>query len=103
MTAVVFISLLTWPKPKKRLENLFEQRHELRCFRYSFAIVGINLTHMAYKLLADGSAKSHIYNVATASSEIGDGNIRWVLLWLLYRVSIQDVPNLPLTSKQKFR
>lgn len=43
---------------------------------YSFAIVGINLTHMAYKLLADGSAKSHLYNVATAASDIGDGDIR---------------------------
>ena len=81
MTAVVFISLLTWPKMLKCFERPF---WTLRRFRYSFAIVGINLTHMAYKLLADGSAKSHIYNVATAASEIGDGNIRWVSLWELY-------------------
>lgn len=30
---------------------------------YSFAIVGINLTHMAYKLLRDNALKSHIFNV----------------------------------------
>jgi len=32
-------------------------------FGYSFAIVGINLTHMAYKLLQDSALKSHLYNV----------------------------------------
>ena len=32
-------------------------------FRYSFAIVGINLTHMAYKLLRENVLKSHIFNV----------------------------------------
>ncbi|XP_066598047.1 ELMO domain-containing protein 2 [Prorops nasuta] len=31
-------------------------------YGYAFAIVGINLTSMALKLLKDGSAKSHIYN-----------------------------------------
>lgn len=36
---------------------------------YSFAIVGINLTHMAYRLLNDGSAKSHVFNVTTASHD----------------------------------
>ena len=36
-------------------------------FRYSFAIVGINLTHMALKLLQDGSAKSHMFNVCALS------------------------------------
>nr|SVE75925.1 EOG090X0AMT [Daphnia hispanica] len=30
---------------------------------YSFAIVGINLTHLAYNLWKDGTAKSHIYNL----------------------------------------
>nr|SVE73725.1 EOG090X0AMT [Daphnia atkinsoni] len=30
---------------------------------YSFAIVGINLTHLAYILWKDGAAKSHIYNL----------------------------------------
>ena len=32
-------------------------------FRYSFAIVGINLTHMSYMLWKDGTAKTHIYNI----------------------------------------
>ena len=36
-------------------------------FRYSFAIVGINLTHMAYRLLVDGSAKTHMFNVCASS------------------------------------
>jgi len=31
--------------------------------RYSFAIVGINLTHLAYKMLKDGILKSHMFNV----------------------------------------
>nr|CAG4634965.1 EOG090X0AMT [Alona affinis] len=30
---------------------------------YSFAIVGINLTHLAFTLWKDGAAKSHIYNM----------------------------------------
>merc|ERR1711862_874059 len=32
-------------------------------FGYSFAIVGINLTHMAYKLLHDGALKPHMFNI----------------------------------------
>lgn len=32
-------------------------------FGYSFAIVGINLTHMAYRLLQDSALKTHLYNV----------------------------------------
>ena len=31
-------------------------------FGYSFAIVGINLTHLAYRLLTDGTLRSHLYN-----------------------------------------
>lgn len=30
---------------------------------YTFAIVGINLTSMAYKLMQNGTAKSHMYNL----------------------------------------
>jgi len=45
----------------------FGHVHALSCdspsARYSFAIVGINLTHMAYKLLQDSALKSHLYNV----------------------------------------
>lgn len=32
---------------------------------YTFAIVGINLTSMAYNLLQNGTAKSHFYNLKT--------------------------------------
>lgn len=31
---------------------------------YTFAIVGINLTSMAYKLFKSGAAKTHFYNVS---------------------------------------
>lgn len=34
---------------------------------YAFAIVGINLTSLAYHLLLDGAAKSHIFNFAKGS------------------------------------
>jgi len=34
---------------------------------YSFAIVGINLTALAYKLVMDGCAKSHFFNVCASS------------------------------------
>lgn len=33
-------------------------------YGYTFAIVGINLTSMAYNLLKDGTARTHIYNVS---------------------------------------
>uniref|UniRef100_A0A3B3URN3 ELMO/CED-12 domain containing 1 n=1 Tax=Poecilia latipinna TaxID=48699 RepID=A0A3B3URN3_9TELE len=32
--------------------------------RYSFAIVGINITDLAYSLLVSGALKTHLYNVA---------------------------------------
>ena len=51
---------------------VFTLPHNWFHFRYSFAIVGINLTLMAYRLLNDGSAKTHIFNVTAASS---DGDI----------------------------
>lgn len=34
---------------------------------YSFAIVGINLTHMTYRLLMEGCAKTHMFNVCASS------------------------------------
>jgi hypothetical protein len=33
-------------------------------YGYAFAVVGINLTSMAYGLLKDGSAKTHVFNVS---------------------------------------
>lgn len=32
--------------------------------RYSFAIVGINITDLAYNLLVSGALKTHFYNIA---------------------------------------
>lgn len=32
---------------------------------YTFAVVGINITHMAWRLLKSGQAKSHFYNFNT--------------------------------------
>ncbi|XP_018422943.1 PREDICTED: ELMO domain-containing protein 2-like [Nanorana parkeri] len=37
---------------------------------YSYAIVGINLTEMAYSLLKSGALKSHFYNMVPGSPEI---------------------------------
>ncbi|KAJ9585830.1 hypothetical protein L9F63_020532 [Diploptera punctata] len=33
-------------------------------YGYAYSIVGINLTSMAYHMLKDGSAKTHVYNVS---------------------------------------
>lgn len=39
-------------------------------YGYSFAIVGINLTHLAYTLLEDGSLKHHFYNVSVSNPRV---------------------------------
>lgn len=36
-------------------------------YGYAFAIVGINLTSMAYNLMIDGSARTHMYNTCKTS------------------------------------
>ncbi|XP_032784877.2 ELMO domain-containing protein 2 isoform X1 [Daphnia magna] len=47
--------------PEVALQVLSHSNHPIH--GYSFAIVGINLTHLAYNLWKDGTAKSHIYNI----------------------------------------
>ncbi|NXK20861.1 ELMD2 protein, partial [Arenaria interpres] len=37
---------------------------------YSYAIVGINLTEMAYSLLKNGALKSHLYNMVSGSPQM---------------------------------
>lgn len=37
---------------------------------YTFAIVGINLTSMAYNLMKKGTAKTHLYNLTTSNLEV---------------------------------
>lgn len=44
-------------------------------FGYTFAIVGINLTSMAYKLLKSGAAKNHFYNRGAAASRQGQADL----------------------------
>ena len=46
----------------KAAKHILSHSHHPK-FGYSMAIVSINLTHMALKLLNDGSVKSHMYNV----------------------------------------
>jgi len=43
-------------------KHILSHSHHPR-FGYSFAIVGINLTHMAYKMLQEDALKTHMYNV----------------------------------------
>lgn len=38
--------------------------------RYSYAIVGINLTEMAYSLLKGGALKPHFYNTVQGTPEL---------------------------------
>uniref|UniRef100_A0A3P9JH98 ELMO/CED-12 domain containing 1 n=1 Tax=Oryzias latipes TaxID=8090 RepID=A0A3P9JH98_ORYLA len=51
------------------LQDSLQPKHNLNSkwlivFRYSFAIVGINITDLAYSLLVSGALKTHLYNVA---------------------------------------
>lgn len=41
-------------------------------YGYTFAIVGINLTSMAYKLLKTGRARTHFYNITAGPCTIED-------------------------------
>ena len=51
---------------KKNIYHVFD-KFLFSFYRYSFAIVGINLTHMAYRFLIDSSAKTHMFNVCASS------------------------------------
>ena len=42
----------------------------LLAYRYSYAIVGINLTEMAYSLLKSGVLKPHFYNSVEGSPQM---------------------------------
>uniref|UniRef100_A0A8C7WZI4 ELMO/CED-12 domain containing 1 n=1 Tax=Oryzias sinensis TaxID=183150 RepID=A0A8C7WZI4_9TELE len=46
------------------LQDSLQPKHKERGFLYSFAIVGINITDLAYSLLVSGALKTHLYNVA---------------------------------------
>ena len=50
-----------------------ELKHIILFFsRYSFAIVGINLTSMTYEALRKGSLRTHFYNVTDKAPKIQD-------------------------------
>lgn len=41
-------------------------------FRYSFAIVGINITGLTYQMLIAGHLKTHFYNVVQGQPQLED-------------------------------
>ncbi|XP_010869127.1 ELMO domain-containing protein 1 isoform X3 [Esox lucius] len=52
------------PKQSKMSKAEWEQKNFDKAIGYSFAIVGINITDLAYSLLVSGALKTHLYNVA---------------------------------------
>uniref|UniRef100_A0AAZ3Q2X4 ELMO domain-containing protein n=1 Tax=Oncorhynchus tshawytscha TaxID=74940 RepID=A0AAZ3Q2X4_ONCTS len=52
------------PKHSKMSKAEWEQKNFDKAIGYSFAIVGINITDLAYSLLVSGALKTHLYNVA---------------------------------------
>ena len=62
------VDLLLWPV---ELQWTSFPDEGLCCvWRYSYAIVGINLTEMAYSLLKSGDLKPHFYNTVTGNPEL---------------------------------
>ncbi|XP_047235204.1 ELMO domain-containing protein 1 isoform X3 [Girardinichthys multiradiatus] len=54
----------THRKPSELNKPDWEQKNPDKAIGYSFAIVGINITDLAYSLLVSGALKTHLYNVA---------------------------------------
>ncbi|XP_024249436.1 ELMO domain-containing protein 1 [Oncorhynchus tshawytscha] len=53
------------PKEASKMSKAeWEQKNFDKAIGYSFAIVGINITDLAYSLLVSGALKTHLYNVA---------------------------------------
>ncbi|XP_053164644.1 ELMO domain-containing protein 1 isoform X3 [Hemicordylus capensis] len=52
------------PKYSKVSKAEWEKKKFDKAIGYSFAIVGINITDLAYNLLVSGALKTHFYNVA---------------------------------------
>ncbi|XP_030632730.1 ELMO domain-containing protein 1 [Chanos chanos] len=52
------------PKHSTLSKAEWERRSLEKAIGFSFAIVGINITELVYKLLMSGSLKTHLYNVA---------------------------------------
>ncbi|XP_016332797.1 ELMO domain-containing protein 1-like isoform X5 [Sinocyclocheilus anshuiensis] len=52
------------PKHSKMSRADWDKKKFDKAIGYSFAIVGINITDLAYSLLVSGALKTHLYNVA---------------------------------------
>uniref|UniRef100_A0A672S5D1 ELMO domain-containing protein 1-like n=1 Tax=Sinocyclocheilus grahami TaxID=75366 RepID=A0A672S5D1_SINGR len=52
------------PKHSKMSKADWDKKKFDKAIGYSFAIVGINITDLAYSLLVSGALKTHLYNVA---------------------------------------
>ncbi|KAJ0004108.1 hypothetical protein NQD34_010322 [Periophthalmus magnuspinnatus] len=63
-TALQMLNDSLQPKHNEMDQAEWEQRSRDKAIGYSFAIVGINITELAYSLLLSGALKTHLYNVA---------------------------------------
>ncbi|XP_073469241.1 ELMO domain-containing protein 1 isoform X3 [Aquarana catesbeiana] len=63
-TALQILSDSLQPKCSKVSKTEWEMKKFDKAIGYSFAIVGINITDLAYNLLISGALKTHMYNVA---------------------------------------
>ncbi|XP_054902587.1 ELMO domain-containing protein 1 isoform X1 [Poeciliopsis prolifica] len=57
-------------KPSELNQPDWEQKVPDKAIGYSFAIVGINITDLAYSLLVSGALKTHLYNVAPEMADL---------------------------------
>ncbi|XP_069496754.1 ELMO domain-containing protein 1 isoform X2 [Ambystoma mexicanum] len=55
---------------EERSKSEWEKKKFDKAIGYSFAIVGINITDLAYNLLISGALKTHFYNVAPEAPEL---------------------------------
>lgn len=67
-TALQMLSDSLQPKHNEGNSAEWDQKSIDKAIGYSFAIVGINITDLAYSLLLSGALKTHLYNVAPEMS-----------------------------------
>ncbi|XP_033998093.1 ELMO domain-containing protein 1 [Trematomus bernacchii] len=60
------------PKHNETNSPEWEQKNIDKAIGYSFAIVGINITDLAFSLLISGALKTHLYNVAPETPSLRD-------------------------------
>ncbi|XP_055004981.1 ELMO domain-containing protein 1 [Boleophthalmus pectinirostris] len=69
-TALQMLNDSLQPKHNEMDQSEWEQKSRDKAIGYSFAIVGINITELAYSLLLSGALKTHLYNVAPEMSTL---------------------------------